>query len=58
MKVLVGSYKVFSDKQGDQYVSDTLMRKRFFETFGRYRPALNDALASEDYEDAGIIDIT
>ncbi len=59
MKVLVGSYKLFSDKQqGEHYLPDTTMRKRFFETFGRYRPALNDALASEDYEDAGLIDLT
>jgi hypothetical protein len=29
-----------------------------YDTFGKYRPALKDALASEDYEDSGIIDLT
>jgi hypothetical protein len=34
------------------------MKQRTHDKFGKYRPALNDALASEDYEDTGIIDLT
>lgn len=56
---IIGTYKVYSDsKSGKQFVSDASMKQITHEKFGKYRPALNDALASEDYEDTGIIDLT
>ena len=34
------------------------MQKRAVEKFGRHRQTLNDALACEDYEDTGILELT
>lgn len=34
------------------------MQKKAVEKFGRHRQTLNDALACEDYEDTGILELT
>jgi len=56
---LIGPYKVYSDSvQGVDFISDTVMKSKCIEKFGKHRETLNDALASEDYEDTGILELT
>lgn len=55
----IGNYFIYtdSDRLVAGFVSNEEMKQRVCHKFGHYRPALNDALSSEDYDDTGIIDL-
>lgn len=56
---LIGPYKIYSESQsGVDFVSDLRMKNKCVERFGKSRQTLNDALACEDYEDTGILELT
>lgn len=56
---LIGPYKIYSElSEGVDFISDSQMKKRCLDKFGKHRQTLNDALACEDYEDTGILELT
>jgi len=56
---LIGPYKIYSDQSaGVDFISDAQMKKRCVDRFGKHSQTLNDALACEDYEDTGILELT
>jgi hypothetical protein len=56
---LIGPYKIYSDsQQGPDYASDSQMKGEAVKRFGKSQKALRDALACEDYDDNGILELT
>lgn len=56
---LIGPYKIYSElSQGVDFVSDSKMQKMCVDKFGKHRQTLREALACEDYEESGILELT
>lgn len=54
----IGKYKIYSEsQQGSDFVYDSKMKVIAVENLMKHRKSLSDALASEDYEETGIIDL-
>jgi hypothetical protein len=54
----IGKYKIYSEsQQGSDFVYDSKMKVIAVEALMKHRKSLSDALASEDYEETGIIDL-
>jgi hypothetical protein len=56
--VLIGPYKIYSEGSGEDYANDAKMQAAAVNKFGRLKQTLSDALACEDYEDTGILELT
>ncbi len=55
---LIGPYKIYSEvNQGVDFISESKLQKQAVAKFGKHRQTLNDALACEDYEDTGILEL-